>query len=308
MGPDRLQLQRFELKYVIPENVALKVRQFVSGYLEIDEYGATMPNLSYPVHSLYIDSDDLYTYRATINGIKNRYKLRLRYYNEKPESPVFFEIKRRTNATISKQRGGVRRSSVASILAGQLPSPDDMLSKDPRQFYAIQRFCELMMAIEAKPTSHVFYMREAWISTADNSVRVTMDRQVLCEPDPTARLSTTMINPVQPFGDDVILELKFTTRFPEWFKDLVRAFGLTQCGAAKYAEGIEMTGVHRMKGAFAFDGESAPVKVNPSGDDDNTRRSLAAGKVTEMRRRQELAQQLGLEAAGPEQTVETIEK
>ncbi|HUS34798.1 MAG TPA: VTC domain-containing protein, partial [Verrucomicrobiae bacterium] len=73
---DKLQLQRFELKYIIPEATALQVRQFVAAYLDIDEYGATMPNLSYPVHSLYMDSDDLYTYRATINGDKNRYKLR----------------------------------------------------------------------------------------------------------------------------------------------------------------------------------------------------------------------------------------
>src|SRR5436853_1212175 len=240
------------MKYLVPEQTAQQVRQFVAAYLELDEYGATMPNLSYPVHSLYIDSEDLFTYRATINGMKNRYKLRLRYYNEKPESPVFFEIKRRTNATISKMRGGVRRSSVGPILAGQLPTPDDMLSKEPKQFYAIQKFCELMMAIHAKPISHVFYMREAWISTADNSVRVTMDRAVLCEPDPSARLSTTMINPVRPFGEEVILELKFTTRFPDWFKEVVRGFGLTQCGAATYAEGIELTAAHNVARPVAF--------------------------------------------------------
>ncbi len=261
MGPDRLQLQRFELKYILPEHVALQVRQFVAAYLEIDEYGATMPNLSYPVHSLYLDSDNLFTYWATINGDKNRYKLRLRYYNERPDSPVFFEIKRRCDSTISKQRGGVRRSSVGAILAGQMPTPADMLSKEPKQFFAIQKFSALMMAIRARPQSHVFYMREAWISQNDNSVRVTMDRDVYCEPDPTARLSTTMTNPVKPFGDGVILELKFTTRFPDWFKEMVRCFGLTQCGAAKYAEGIAMSGESRMTRAFAFDGQSAPVTV-----------------------------------------------
>src|SRR5579862_4052561 len=56
---DRLQLQRFELKYIIREEVALEVREFARSYLEIDEYGASRPNLSYPVHSLYLDSDSL---------------------------------------------------------------------------------------------------------------------------------------------------------------------------------------------------------------------------------------------------------
>jgi hypothetical protein len=266
MAGDRLQLQRFELKYIIPDRVALQVRQFVAAYLELDEYGATMPNLSYPVHSLYLDSDDLYTYWATINGDKNRYKLRIRYYNEKPESPVFFEIKSRTNNTISKQRGGVRRQSVSSILGGQLPTPADILSKEPKQFFAIHRFCELMHQIGGRPRTHVFYMREAWISPNDNSVRVTLDRDVQVEPDPSARLLTTMTDPVLPFGENVILELKFTTRFPDWFKELVRCFGLTQCGAAKYAEGITLMGEQRVMNSFAFDGESAPVIMRPSVD------------------------------------------
>ena len=34
---DKLQLQRFELKYIIPQETALQVRQFVAAYLEIDE-------------------------------------------------------------------------------------------------------------------------------------------------------------------------------------------------------------------------------------------------------------------------------
>jgi hypothetical protein len=35
----------------------------------------------------------------------------------------------------------------------------------------------------------------------------------------------------------VILELKFTGRFPNWYRELVRAFDLMQGGAAKYCEG-----------------------------------------------------------------------
>src|SRR3954469_940356 len=126
-----LQKQRFELKYMVPESLARRGRAFVSGFFGMDRSGAPMPDLSYPVHSLYIDSNDLYTYWATINGDKNRFKLRLRYYNDKPESPVFFEIKKRCNSIIMKERGGVRRTSVAPILAGQFPTPDDLLSKDP---------------------------------------------------------------------------------------------------------------------------------------------------------------------------------
>lgn len=261
MAADRLQLQRFELKYVIDEPTALAVRDFVASFLDIDEFGATLPQLSYPVHSLYLDSDDLKLYYSTINGDKNRYKLRLRFYENRPDAPVFFEIKKRTNNTISKQRGGVRRSAVENLLNGQIPEHGDLISKDPKQLLAIQNFCRLMTSIQAKPKAHIYYLREAWISRMDNSVRVTMDRNVMCDPEPTARLCTNLLNPIAVFGDKIILELKFTTRFPDWFKELVRVFGLMQCGAAKYVDGVTNVGEHVIRYSFGFDSSEVRPKA-----------------------------------------------
>ena len=245
MAEDKMQQQRFELKYIIKEEVALAVRDFVSCYLEIDEYGATLPNFSYPVHSLYLDSDDLILYQQTINGDKNRFKLRLRYYDNRKEAPIFFEIKRRMNNIIIKQRGGVRRDAVDWLLAGQLPEPAHLVSRDPRQLVALQSFCRLMHDVRGRSKAHIAYLREAWISPRDNSVRVTLDRQVKCEPEPVSRLNLHLENPVVVFGEAVVLELKFTDRFPDWFKELARVFGLMQCGAAKYAEGVTLTGAER---------------------------------------------------------------
>jgi hypothetical protein len=36
----------------------------------------------------------------------------------------------------------------------------------------------------------------------------------------------------------LVLELKFTDRYPQWFRELVEHFNCIQGGAAKYAEGI----------------------------------------------------------------------
>ena len=62
-----MQRQRFELKYLITEESALMVRDFVRSYLDFDEYSVGKPNYSYPVHSLYLDSDRLQLYWETIN-------------------------------------------------------------------------------------------------------------------------------------------------------------------------------------------------------------------------------------------------
>lgn len=242
MKSDNLQRQRFEFKYLVRESVALSIREFVRGYLVADEYGATLPSLSYPVHSLYLDSSDLKLYQSTINGDKNRFKLRIRFYENRPKAPVYFEIKRRVNNTISKQRGGTIREAVDSILAGQLPLPEQVLSSSPKQDEALREFCRLVSELNARPIAHIAYRREAWMSAHDNSIRVTLDRDVCCQPEPSTRLATKMTDAVSVFGDYVVLELKFTNRFPDWFGEMVRIYGLVQCGAAKYVDGATLVG------------------------------------------------------------------
>jgi len=241
----RLQRQRFELKYFVEEATTAGIRNFISSYLELDEYGADQPHRSYPVHSLYIDSDDLKTFQSSVNGAKNRFKLRLRYYDERPNTPVFFEIKGRMDNCILKQRCGVRREAVPLLLAGQLPEPDMMLSREPRHLEALQQFCLLQQQLRARPKAHNNYLREAWVSPHDNSIRITFDRHVRIEPCFQPKAGTALERPVRVFPGLVILELKFTMRFPNWFQDMVRHFSMMRFSASKYAEGVVTLGEHR---------------------------------------------------------------
>jgi len=244
-----MQKQRFELKYLITEDSALMVRDFVRSYLDFDEYSVGKPNYSYPVHSLYLDSDDLRLYWETINGNKNRYKLRLRYYSTQADAPVFFEIKRRVNNCIMKQRGGVRLDSVPLLLQGHLPQPDHLVSKSPNHLSALQNFSQLANSIFAKPKVHIFYMREAYVSD-DDQVRVTIDRKVYGEANLDYSIKTEMQEPALCYPKLVILELKFTNRFPDWFRELVRVFGVMQCGAAKYCESVQGVGFRRLHALY----------------------------------------------------------
>jgi VTC domain len=246
MGRDMMQRQRFELKYRLDEELALQIRDYTAEYLQLDENGVGKPAYSYHVHSLYLDSEDLATYWMTINGDKNRFKLRIRFYDEKPESPVFFEIKRRMDNCILKQRGGVHKDAVGGVLTGQLPQTDQLVSRDPRHLVAIQRFIELMQFLEASPKMHVAYLREAWVEPNNDAVRVTFDRAVRGQIERTTRFSTGMSHPVRPFGHDIILELKFTNRFPLWLREMVEKFDLTRCGAAKYCECVDAIGEERL--------------------------------------------------------------
>lgn len=240
-----LQQQRFELKYLVSEPVTGAIRDFLSCYLELDDYGVGRPNLSYSVHSLYLDTAGLRTHHATQNGEKNRFKLRLRYYDDQPDSPVFFEIKGRVDNCILKRRCPVRREAVSGLLAGQLPGPEQILSHEPRHHAALQRFNQLMLQCHARPKAHNNYLREAWVSHENNSVRITFDRRICIEPFFKPEAVVTMSQPTAIYSDCVVLEIKFTNRFPNWLKELVQRFGLRQLSASKYSGGVALLGEHR---------------------------------------------------------------
>ncbi|HKQ36797.1 MAG TPA: hypothetical protein VJ063_01895, partial [Verrucomicrobiae bacterium] len=79
------------------------------------------------------------------------------------------------------------------------------------------------------------------------------------------------------WGKDVVLELKFTNRFPDWFRDLVRVFGLRQCGAAKYVDGVALQGEYKLtpSAALVYGYEGAMSHVEGNGDGTHGRRAAA---------------------------------
>jgi hypothetical protein len=238
MAHDRMQRQRFEFKYLLDESKALDVRSYVSQRLELDEAGLGKHNLSYRVNSIYLDSESLVTFWDWVNSNRNRFKLRMRYYDEEPHTPLFLEIKRRVSGCILKQRSAVRKDAANIVLAGQMPPMELVVSKGDRQLEALGNFVGMVSRLRAKPKALVTYLREAYVDPVNEGVRVTMDRQVRIGPRETADFTVHMDRYEQPFGAKVILELKFTNRFPDWFGDMVRTLNLNRCAAAKYCEGM----------------------------------------------------------------------
>lgn len=234
----QIQIQRSELKYIVSETIASRVQAFVRAHLALDAHCATQRNHRYPVHSLYLDSPDLALHQSTINGERNRYKLRIRFYEGEPDALVYCEIKRREDEAIHKERFGATRSAVGEILAGRMPRQKDVFLEDARQERALVHFCQRVNALRARPVARVTYWREAWASLGHNRLRVTFDRDVCSALVPTLDLSPELTDPVSVFGKEVVLELKFTGEFPRWMREMVQACDLQRCSAAKYVDGL----------------------------------------------------------------------
>ena len=240
----RLQSSRFELKYVIQERCAHAVRDFLRSYLVVDEHADPGNRNQYPVHSVYLDNGNYALYRSTTCGHKNRFKLRVRFYNERPNSSAFFEIKQRHTDVILKQRAAVRRHSVQRLMAGHWPKLDDLVADAEDAFGALQRFTALRNMLNASGKILVSYMREAYVTPEDNSVRVTFDRELKTAAyRGVFSLGGMAIRPVRLEG--VVLEIKFTDAFPVWLREMVRVFDLERRPFAKYVTCVDA--LHRFE-------------------------------------------------------------
>ena len=102
--PLSLRFRRYECKYLITEQQAARVRAYVLPYVELDPFAARSPQGRYQISSLYMDSDTLRLYHETLGGVKDRFKLRIRAYSDRYEDPVFFEVKKRCDRVILKER------------------------------------------------------------------------------------------------------------------------------------------------------------------------------------------------------------
>jgi hypothetical protein len=232
----KMQTNRHEHKYIIDEAAADGIRRFVRQFLVLDEYADPNHNNAYFIHSLYLDAPDLRLAKDTEDGKKNRFKLRIRFYDEVPTHPVFFEIKRRVNDVILKERTPVHRGSVGRILKGHYPERSDLLKNDPKNLAALERFCSLKDSIKGVGTAFVSYTREAYVSPDDDNVRVTFDRNLYASPyndQFILRPIDAWLQPKIP-GGGVVLELKFTDTYPWWMHDLAQMFGLQRTTMAKY--------------------------------------------------------------------------
>jgi len=244
----KLQTSRFELKYIIDESHATNIREFVRSYLEPDEYADPDQGYSYPICSLYLDNPELFLYRQTVVGEKNRFKLRIRFYNDDPAGPAFLEIKRRVTDVILKERATVTRDGVFRLLRGDAPDPAWLLGTngDAAAGKALLNFCSLCESVNAAGSIYVSYRREAYVSPESNSLRVTFDRELLgslYEQDTHLSLRTDGARPEIGNGNRVILELKFTDRFPEWMRDLVQVFNLQRVSVPKYIHCVDAMGL-----------------------------------------------------------------
>ena len=225
---------RHEMKYIITESKAAAIAKFIQPYVHYDRYCKLQPNHIYPIVSLYLDSANLKLCRESLEGHKNRFKLRIRSYSDDHDYPRFLEIKRRINTIILKSRAKIRHSDIDNLFSGK-----NILAQNKTDEDVLRQFQLYMHSINAGPVIRIRYMRQAYENDSENRVRVTLDRDLCYNIQSSPELSLNGRNWQQHSLKGVILEIKFTGRYPAWLSRMVECFDLRRQSMSKYATSIK---------------------------------------------------------------------
>jgi hypothetical protein len=259
------RFERLELKYLVDESMAQRIRQDIRAYCAADPHNKALSGdfgraPGYPINSCYLDSPSLAFHAAKERGDANRLKLRVRTYSS--TSPASLEIKRRRSAVIAKTRVIVDRNRVEEAIAGDL----DVKGMAERDSSILAEFSLIAAKCGARPTLMVSYWREAFESRVDAYARVTFDRKVRALEDPTWCLEprkeawNSFNDYWKAHGVDnpVVLELKCETVPPIWMVDLIRKYHLTQTSFSKYSTGV---GLCRLNGGLGRGSSTRSLKA-----------------------------------------------
>ncbi len=114
MGEAIVVMKRYELKYLLSSEQTEYLRERLKGHMEVDSFGLTS------IASLYYDTPDYRLIRVSVEKPPFKEKIRLRSYGLATDtSPVFLELKRKTEGIVYKRRVQSTIPQVHRFFAGE---------------------------------------------------------------------------------------------------------------------------------------------------------------------------------------------
>lgn len=235
--PLKLHFQRFEFKYLLPEEFADILIPKLLKHMDWDPYVDSKPDKKYQVASLYFDSAGLACYYEKIAGVERRKKLRIRVYDPQilPDTKFYVEIKRKDDAVVIKDRiVSLNQDCHQAIIQDDSSKLMSDRSVEDKVFW--NEFSWTMKYNCLKPKLMVIYNRAPLIGKSDKKFRVTFDTDIVAYPADWVVFNNDAVD-VNP--EKVILEVKYNNILPAWFHDIIKDFQLERIAFSKYCMAIE---------------------------------------------------------------------
>lgn len=214
---------RHEWKHEISYSDMLTIRQRMNAIAKPDEHAV---NGKYQIRSLYFDTLNDKALREKLDGVNQREKFRIRYYNG-DLSVIHLEKKSKRGNLGNKQSAGLSPEEAQAIIDGNL----GWMLHSGRPL--VQELYSKMTTQGLKPRTIVDYEREPFIYEAGN-VRITLDYNIRTGLDCVDFLNRNCI--MIPAGDSpIILEVKWDHFLPNVIRDAVQLSNRHTGAFSKYA-------------------------------------------------------------------------
>lgn len=224
-------MYRNEWKFCCPENMLSQLQIRLNSLMNLDKHSNS--DGTYIVKSLYFD-DIRNTCALDVQaGSSKRFKYRLRYYNNQPET-LHLELKKKIYGRCKKYKCPVSIEQYEKIMNGNIW--DLFWETDDK---ILKRFCIDMASRGFSPRLITEYKRTAYVEPVLN-IRVTMDRCVSVSNDVNEFLTGNYKSfPVQR-NNNQILEIKFDGLFPKFLHEIINMRCLFQTSFSKYYNGFRI--------------------------------------------------------------------
>jgi hypothetical protein len=223
-----------ELKFVVEENRADAIRQWMRDELGPDPHGVGVAGDFYQTTSLYFDTDDFDHFFKRRSFA--RAKFRIRRYNA--GSVVFLERKMKVNGRVSKLRSHCEVADLERLSTTATDWPGNW-------------FARRLENRKLKPVCEIAYNRTARIGMSESGpLRLTLDTDLRATEITAVRFTDAANVDVAP--GLAILEMKYRVHVPPVFKRLIEEFGLSARSHSKYRTTIEALGLASQEQGMAL--------------------------------------------------------
>lgn len=214
---------RHEVKHAVNFADYIVLRQRLRAVLYADEHAG--PDGAYHIRSLYFDNPENKALREKLDGIKNRDKYRIRYYNN-DTGFIHLEKKSKRGNLCVKRSAVLQAKQVKALLEGETGWMRESGEGLIRELYY------KMQQDQLRPVTIVDYEREPFTYPAGN-VRVTLDHHLR-----TSLYCSEFLEPdcvTVPAGEGIILEVKWDAYLPDIVRDVVQLKNRRAAAFSKYA-------------------------------------------------------------------------
>ena len=214
-----------ELKFVVEENQADAIRQWMRDELGPDPHGVGTSGDFYHTTSIYFDTEEFDHFFKRRSFA--RAKFRIRRYNG--GSMVFLERKMKVDGRVTK-----RRTHCAVDALHRLSSS----ASDWEGSWFVRRLENRRLS----PVCEIAYNRTARIGMSEcGPLRLTLDTDLRATEVSTVGFTNAVNLEIEPGA--AILEMKYRVHVPPVFKRLIEEFGLVSRSHSKYRTAIRALGL-----------------------------------------------------------------